>query len=151
MFLNLAGKIWKRLSPRMRWLIVRLSQDKFTASAGAVVTDAEGKVLLLEHVFRPSSGWGIPGGFIEPGEQPETAVAREVFEETGVEIAGIELRFAKTAGTHIEFIFSGTAVGGGEIRSREILSLGWFAPDSLPEEMHPSQKATIMKIVRGEP
>lgn len=127
---------------------MRISQKKFTASAGAVVVDPEGRVLLLEHVFRPSSGWGIPGGFIDTGEQPETAVAREVFEETGVEVFDVVLEFARTRHTHIEFVFSAKATGGGEIKSGEIVNLGWFALDEMPEEMHHSQRATIVRVLR---
>lgn len=133
----------------MRWLIVRISQKTFTASAGAVVTDAEGRVLLLDHVFRPSSGWGIPGGFIDSGEQPEQTVAREVLEEAGVAIEDVWLEFARTRGTHIEFIFSAKASGGGEVKSREIVSLGWFPPDAMPADIHPSQRRTIEKVLSG--
>lgn len=134
----------------MRRLLVRVTQKKFTASAGAVVTDPEGRVLLLEHIFRPSSGWGIPGGFLEPGEDPAEAVRREVLEETGIPIRCIEFRTVRSHGSHLEFIYSAEAGGGGEILSPEIVSLAWFAPDSLPEEMHPLQKATVKAVLRPD-
>lgn len=131
----------------LRWLLVRLTQRKFTASAGAVVIDPEGRVLLLEHIFRPASGWGIPGGFIEPGEDPAEAVRREVREETGIGISEVEFHAVRNRGTHIEFVYAARAEGGGEILSDEIVSLGWFEPDFLPEEMHRSQKAVIESVL----
>jgi 8-oxo-dGTP pyrophosphatase MutT (NUDIX family) len=53
--------------------------------AGAVVTDAQGRVLLLwRHRFITDTwGWEIPVGRAEPGEELAAAAAREVEEETG--------------------------------------------------------------------
>lgn len=144
---KVAGRLWKWMPAAVRWLLVRLTQRKFTASAGAVVLDSEGRVLLLEHIFRPASGWGIPGGFIEPGEDPADAVRREVREETGVEVTGLVFHAVRNRGTHIEFVYSAAASGGGEILSDEIISLGWFAVDALPEGMHPGQKRLIDSVL----
>lgn len=41
-----------------------------------------GSVLFVEH---PERGWEIPGGHVEEGELPETALLRELNEETGLE------------------------------------------------------------------
>ncbi len=43
-----------------------------------------GKTLLLWHPFM--HGWTAPGGHIEPNEDPEEAVLREIREETGLEV-----------------------------------------------------------------
>lgn len=53
-------------------------------SAGCVVV-RDGRVLLLwRHRFITGSwGWEIPGGKIDPGEDPAAAAARETEEETG--------------------------------------------------------------------
>lgn len=48
---------------------------------------SEGKVLLVEKSKGPFQGkWDLPGGVIEFGEFPETALLREVIEETGLEV-----------------------------------------------------------------
>src|SRR5215210_8659654 len=91
----LAG-LWRVLPKSLRLWGVRASQPKFTVTAGAVVLDDQGRVLLLNHVFRPGSGWGIPGGFISKGEQPEEAVRREIREETGLEVDDLELISIRT-------------------------------------------------------
>ena len=49
-------------------------------AVGAVVTDDEGRVLLV----REDEQWLAPGGKVEPGETRDAAVVREVREETGI-------------------------------------------------------------------
>lgn len=54
---------------------------------GAVVL-VEGKVLLVKRRFEPLAGqWSLPGGSLEVGETLESGVAREILEETGLEVA----------------------------------------------------------------
>jgi ADP-ribose pyrophosphatase YjhB (NUDIX family) len=53
---------------------------------GAVVL-IDGGVLLAKRRFEPLAGeWSLPGGALEVGETLEAGVAREVFEETGLEV-----------------------------------------------------------------
>lgn len=134
-----------------RLKIIRVTQKKFTASVCIVITDAEKKILLLEHVLRPASGWGIPGGFLKYGEQPEEAVRREIGEETGLELENVRMLRARTISRHIEFIFRAEAgAGTASVKSREIKSLGWFNPDEMPEEMSAVQKSMVKKVLSGE-
>jgi mutator protein MutT len=54
-------------------------------SAGGVLLDASGRVLLIQRARPPAAGtWSLPGGRLEPGETPEQAVVREVLEETAM-------------------------------------------------------------------
>lgn len=55
---------------------------------GAVVTDAEGRLLLVLRGREPGAGlWSIPGGKVEPGESYVEAVRREVLEETALDVS----------------------------------------------------------------
>jgi 8-oxo-dGTP diphosphatase len=58
---------------------------------GAVVHDAQGRLLLIRRGHAPHEGlWSLPGGRVEPGESAEAAVVREVLEETGLRVhAGV--------------------------------------------------------------
>ncbi|MFJ2218282.1 NUDIX domain-containing protein [Streptomyces sp. NPDC101062] len=59
------------------------------ASAGALVTDEQGRVLLVKPTYK--AGWNFPGGRIDVGENPSAACARELREELGLELAVGEL------------------------------------------------------------
>jgi ADP-ribose pyrophosphatase YjhB (NUDIX family) len=147
MLMQLIGKIWKKLPRKTRSWAARSIQPKFTVSAGAIVTNDEGKVLLLEHVLRPSSGWGVPGGFIEHSEQAEAAVRRELMEEVGVELADVTLYKIRTFGKHVEVMFLAKGIGEGSVRSREIIGHGWFAVEEMPAEMSLDQQFLIRRAL----
>jgi len=51
---------------------------------GAVIVD-DGNVVLIRRRYEPLKGhWSLPGGMVEVGETLETALAREMLEETGL-------------------------------------------------------------------
>jgi 8-oxo-dGTP diphosphatase len=54
---------------------------------GGIVTDADGRLLLVRRAHDPEAGrWSLPGGKVEPGETTVAATAREVAEETGLAV-----------------------------------------------------------------
>lgn len=141
------GFAWKILPPWLRLRIIRTTQEKFTVSAAAVVINPEGKVLLLNHLLRPFSGWGLPGGFLTAAEQPEEAIRREIMEETGLELNNVTMFRVQTIRRHIEIIFQAESNGEASVQSREILGLEWFDRDNLPEGLPRSQRKTIEQIL----
>ncbi|CAN5444517.1 MAG: NUDIX domain-containing protein [Acidobacteriota bacterium] len=147
MITKLTGVVWKILSWKTRKRIVRLTQSKFTVSVAAVIVNSKGEVLLLNHVLRAYSGWGLPGGFINHGEQPEEGIRREIREETGIELESPKLLRVRIVNTHVEILFTATAIGKPEVKSNEIIGLGWFALESLPEKMGHEQKLIIEKVL----
>jgi len=57
--------------------------------AAAALVDADGRVLLAQRpAGKPLAGlWEFPGGKVDPGETPETALIREPAEELGIDVA----------------------------------------------------------------
>jgi len=125
--------------------MVRTYQPHFAVSAGAIITDKEGRVLLLKHRFRPSPGWGIPGGFIEKGEQPEQALRRELREEAELELVDVKLFETRAfkEPKQIEILFTARAVDDTERLSFEIQKAAWFAPGELPPDLPRDQAKLI--------
>ena len=58
-----------------------------------IVTDETGERILLSREFRMATGravYNFPAGLIDPGESPTEAAARELREETGLELTSIK-------------------------------------------------------------
>jgi 8-oxo-dGTP diphosphatase len=56
-----------------------------------LVFNPQGAVLLGQRTGKHGAGtWSFPGDWMDPGERPEAAAAREVMKETGLQIAAIE-------------------------------------------------------------
>jgi ADP-ribose pyrophosphatase YjhB (NUDIX family) len=78
-----------------------------THSAGGVVTNDEGKVLV---VSQRGTSWSLPKGHIDPGENALEAARREIYEESGIR----DLELIRELGTYERHKIG---VQGGEDRS----------------------------------
>jgi ADP-ribose pyrophosphatase YjhB (NUDIX family) len=152
MLKGLLARVW-RGSPRfVKRAGVWVTQPRFAVTAGAVISDERGRVLLLRHVLRKGSGWGIPGGFLNAGEQPEEAVRRELREETGLALEAVELAFVRALPNvrQIEVIFRarmGAARLSALSKNFEIDRAEWFALDALPEGLGRDQRGLIRRAL----
>lgn len=130
-------------------------------ASSAIVVDERGKVLLQQ---RSDNGqWGIPGGGIDPGEEPAHAVIREVYEETGLDVevsrlvglfGGKQQIKQYPNGDRIAYvsITFECRVTGGEIKPDpdESLDVRWFALDELPPEFMSVHQRRINAWQSGE-
>jgi ADP-ribose pyrophosphatase YjhB (NUDIX family) len=156
MLRDLLAKVWRGSPGGVRRLGVWLAEPRFTVTAGAVVLDAEGRVLLLKHVYRRGSGWGIPGGFMEKGEQPGDAIRRELREEAGLTLEDARLVAVRTLeGTQqVEILFLARARCAGDARaaSAEVSAVEWFERGALPPGLSKDQRRLIeLALASGTP
>ena len=108
-------------------------------SVVAGVMKQDGKILICrrrEDQPHPLK-WEFPGGKIEPGESPQTALARELNEELSIEAGiGAELmryEFAYPGKQPILLIFLEVSHWRGEIVNRIFETISWEDPAALRE------------------
>lgn len=118
--------------------IVRRARWPLTIGVRVAVTDTDNRVLLVRHTY--VAGWHFPGGGINKREAAERAAAREVLEETQIELTapatlhGVYLNLAQIKSDHILFF---TASQWKRIdapaRPLEIVEAKFFPMRELPE------------------
>jgi len=144
-----------RLEPFIRPFFHAYARTRrgMTLGVRGLVTDAQGRVLLLRHTY--VNGWHMPGGGVERGETAEAALARELVEEAGVEATGpmalisIHSAEAKFRGDHILFYRVGDWRACAATSKGEIAEIRWFAPDALPEETTAGTRARVAEALHG--
>ena len=126
-----------------------LIQPHFTVTVAAVILNDDRRVLLLKHTFRNGNGWGLPGGFITKGEQPEKALRRELREETGLEIENVELALVRTVRTiqQVQIVFRCDSIGEPKVESIEIERCEWFQIEEAYERLNRDQRAIIERAL----
>lgn len=106
-------------------------------TVGALIFNRQGEVLMVQ-THKWSNLWGIPGGKPEFGESSEEALRREIREETGLEVEGIEFMLVQDCIHSTEFYrdahfvllnYRCTALPPGEVRlNDEAEKFRWLAP-----------------------
>lgn len=151
-FQNLIGSIWRLLPLRIRRWSMRVMHARFTVTAGALVFNDAGQVLLLKHRFRSGSGWGLPGGFLEKGEQPLDALKRELREEIGMEIEDAEVLAARSFSKprQVEVLFRCRVSGDAKPQTMEVERAEWFSLESLPDGLPRDQQLLIERAAKTD-
>ena len=149
MLKDVLGAVWRRFPSKLKRWTISLSHPRFSVTAGAVITDDSGRVLLLKHRFRPGSGWGIPGGYINKGEQAEEALRRELREEAGLELQDVDVLTTRTfrKPQQVEIVFVCRAVGDPQQLNYEIQKAEWFSLDQLPASLPKDQLELVKRVL----
>lgn len=127
--------------------LYRLYVPRYTLGVVGVLLDAPREhVLLVEHVFHPAFPWGLPGGWLDRGEDPAQAVAREFHEETGLRVqavAPVQVERVPALPGQMDISYLCTLQGAAQpVRlSNELLAYQWAALDALPPLLDAQQRA----------
>ena len=118
-------------------------------AAGTMIIAPDGSILLLRRSkLEPNFGghWALPGGGVDDGETPEQGAARELREETGVEL-DTPRKLLDQRRTPTGMIFH-TFIQPAKERFSPVLNDEhsghvWAYLDDLPEPLHPAVKSTL--------
>jgi 8-oxo-dGTP pyrophosphatase MutT (NUDIX family) len=119
----------------------------------AVVIDAKGRVLLVQHSYAP--GWILPGGGVERGETVYDAVRRELHEEAGVviksvpELHGLFANHKQFYGDHLACFIVREFEQEPFESTREIAAARFYGPAALPPETTGGTRRRIAEIFDG--
>ncbi|TDC87240.1 NUDIX domain-containing protein [Actinomadura sp. 7K507] len=106
---------------------------------GGIVRDGDGRLLVVRRGRPPGEGlWSVPGGRVEPGEDDPAAVARELKEETGLDVlvgplTGTVERPGPGGVTYEIYDYAATVTGGTLRAGDDASDVRWVSPGALRE------------------
>jgi ADP-ribose pyrophosphatase YjhB (NUDIX family) len=110
-----------------------LTRPRYSLGVVGVLIDDDQRVLLVEHVFHARTPWGLPGGWVDWGEDPDATLQRELREELELDVeVGPLLLFERDRGLHIDLAYRCHARGGIGRLSAELLTYRWTPFSDLP-------------------
>ncbi len=122
---------------------------------GGVIVNEQRQVLMIQRGSQPGRGrWSFPGGLVEVGEPLREACAREVLEETGLEVVledvvkvveKVERDEQQRVEFHYVIVDFWGAVAGGDLRAdTDVVDARWVDLDDmgdLPMTRHAAEVA----------
>ncbi|MEM7690486.1 MAG: NUDIX domain-containing protein [Pseudomonadota bacterium] len=122
---------------QVRHIWRRMRRTRLVGCA-VVITNLSGDVLLLRHSYGPQV-WSLPGGGVEPGEDPEVAIRREMEEELGLTLGRVEalgvLEEVVARSPHTGHLFAAVCDALPQPDEREVIEARFFPSHSLPEPL----------------
>jgi len=113
----------------------RMEFPRIAPAVMTLVTNDEGKILLAHNKTFSPGLYSLIAGFVEAGENLEAAAAREVREEAGIEICGIQYAASQPwpFPHSLMICFTARHVSGAlKADGVEIEDAQWFSRDNLP-------------------
>lgn len=137
------------------WLKSRL--DGASLGVRVLVQDECGRVLLVRHTYL--KGWYLPGGGMDPSEEPRAAAIRELMEETGIEalsrpqLLGCYLNNRSGIRNYVLLYRVDewrNTEQFGHSADGEIAQMDFFDPQDLPDETSPATRRRLAEYLLGE-
>jgi len=128
---------------------------KIVLVAAVALVDVDGRVLLAQRPEGKSMAglWEFPGGKVEPGETPETALMRELEEELGIEtwescLAPLTFASHTYDDFHLLMPLFVCRKWNGTPTGREGQTLAWAKPTKLRDYPMPPADIPLIPVIR---
>jgi ADP-ribose pyrophosphatase YjhB (NUDIX family) len=139
-------KVWRVLPLWLQMLLSRIIRPLFQVFAAAVIMDEEQNILLVKSTYNRFHPWGMPGGSLEYGEQPEEAVIREVWEEMHLNVCVEKLLLINSwLPDRVGMYYLCRIAGGTFSPSDEVSEFAYFSLDNLPD-VRPLDREMIERL-----
>ena len=128
-----------------------MSHSSKQAVFGIIFSEDKTKILLIQR--RDIPVWVLPGGGIEAGETKESAVVREMEEETGLTVSIVRqtAEYSPVNGlTQTTHVFECKKESGHEKKGSETRNIKFFNITDLPKRMPPTFVYWISDALRNE-
>lgn len=116
-----------------------MSAPKTPLLAVDIILERDGKIVLIERK-NPPHGWALPGGFVDVGEAPPHAAAREAKEEISVDVEIVSLLGAYGApdrdprGHTVSLVYVARASESATPHAGDDAgNVAWYGLDALPK------------------
>ena len=119
---------------------------------GVVLNEQRDEVLILKR--RDTPIWVLPGGGVDPGEDLETAVVREVLEETGVKVAirrKVGEYYPINRLTRTTHVFECDQIEGEPKVGEESLEVAFYHVEKLPKDFFHIHQEMIQDTLKNLP
>jgi 8-oxo-dGTP diphosphatase len=139
-YVGKAVQEWERLLVEAAFCSLRgslsMTETHKILVAAFVFIRKEGTILLVKQDYGKQY-WSLPGGVMEAGESIDQAAIREVKEETGLDIRLGRLIgvYSKPGEGALALTFEGYIEGGELKADHEIIEVGYFPLDNLPDNI----------------
>lgn len=139
---------------RERWTAVHAARKQVLVAAAALI-DGDGRVLLAQRPEGKSMAglWEFPGGKLDAGETPETALVRELREELGIDItesclAAIGFASHDYDTFHLLMPLYACRQWRGQVSAREGQTLEWVRAPRLGDYKMPPADVPLVAVLR---
>lgn len=129
---------------------------KLVLVVACALIDPDGRVLIAQRPADKAMGglWEFPGGKLEPGENPESALIRELAEELGIEVAASSLQplsFASHpyADFHLLMPLYACRSWQGTPQAKEHRALAWVAAAELANYPMPPADIPLIPMLQA--